>query len=117
MDVELGVSVVQRPSYVMATLTGGGRAAVSALGDGVAAAQLGPAARLVADLAGVYFLGSALLDALLRAQGALLASGGAMALARPPSVLVPQLVFAGVDQRIPVYGSVAEAVAAVLRRG
>lgn len=117
MDLGAGAPVVRRPSYAMVTLTRGGREAVSALADGVAAAQLGPAGRLVVNLAGVYFLDSAFLDALLRAQEILLARGGVVALACPPSVLVPQLVFAGAAQRSPVYGSVDEAVSAVLRRG
>jgi anti-anti-sigma factor len=70
----------------------------------------GRARRVVADLSSLEFMATAGARALLDTQTLLIRNGGSMALASPRPVVARLLQLTGIDQRIPVYGSVAGAV-------
>lgn len=78
----------------------------------VLAAQVEGVSRVVVDLSGLEFMDSAGMRALLRAHRTLQERGGSMALACPGRVVARVLQLTCVDQQIPVYGSMHEAVAA-----
>lgn len=70
------------------------------------------ARRVVVDLSRLGYIGSLGIHALLDAQADLMAGGGSLAVACPRPVVARVLELTGADQRIPVYGTVAAAVAA-----
>lgn len=66
--------------------------------------------RVVVDLSGLRSVAAAGAHVLVEAQEALMARGGSLAVACPDGAVTRVLGMTGADQRIPVYGSVREAV-------
>jgi len=64
---------------------------------------------LVVDLAGVSFMDSSALHALLRANRALDRQGGVLSLVAPQEAVARMLSLTAADRIVPVYGSVEEA--------
>jgi anti-sigma B factor antagonist len=65
---------------------------------------------LVIDMSGLQYMDSAALQAIVRANLALGASGGRLALVRPHPNVARVLQMTEVDQLVPVYASLAEAL-------
>jgi anti-sigma B factor antagonist len=74
----------------------------------------GPGEAVIFDLAGLRFMDSCGLHALLRLRDRMLGQGGAMHLAAVPDVPARILEITGVREVLPVHPGVCEAVAAVL---
>jgi anti-sigma B factor antagonist len=79
--------------------------------EALAAQVKARACRVVVDLSGLRFIGSLGMCVLLETQEALMARGGSLALACPQRVVARMLELSGIDQRVPVYGSIGEAAA------
>lgn len=73
--------------------------------------QAGAGKRLVIDVSGVSFMDSSCTQVLLGASQLLDQQGLGLGLVAPQRVVARMLHLAGVDQMIPVYASVAEALA------
>jgi anti-anti-sigma factor len=69
---------------------------------------------MVVGLPATGYLDCLAVHALLDAQEAVMARGATMALACPRPIVARALQLTGADQRIPVYGSVAEAAAGTI---
>jgi anti-sigma B factor antagonist len=65
---------------------------------------------LVIDMSGLRFMDSSALQAVLRARQVLARDGGRLALVRPHDTVARLLQMTEVDQLVPVYASVDEAV-------
>lgn len=66
---------------------------------------------LILDLAGLRFMDSSALHVILQANRALDRHGGMMALVAPQEAVAKMLRLTTADRLVPVYGSVADAVA------
>lgn len=108
MDDQFSVSVTARAAYVLVTLVG--ECDGTALREVLARALPRGAKRLFIDLSGLELTDSAGMAALLYAQGVVMARGGTMALACPQRIVARLLDLTGTNQRIPVYGSLTEAI-------
>ena len=104
VDVVRGVPVVTAPEEVDLTNVPGLRAAL------LEAAAAGPPA-LVVDMTGTRFCDSAGLRVLVDAHKRALAAGGALLLAVPAAAVLRVLEITGIDQVIPSFASLDEAMA------
>jgi anti-anti-sigma factor len=73
--------------------------------------QVNGGTRLVIDVSRVSFMDSSCTQVLLGASQLLDRQGGGLGLVAPQRAVARMLHLAGVDQMIPVYGSLAEALA------
>jgi anti-anti-sigma factor len=83
----------------------------AALRDLLAAESADPSGTLVLDLSQLRFMDSAALHVILVAGRSFASRGGSFALAAPQEAVRRILSLSGADQLVPVYQSVAEAVA------
>jgi anti-sigma B factor antagonist len=108
----LSFSVSQGPGYAVVSLTGELDAGTEGeFRDALASVVAGGALRLVVDLAGVTFMASAGIGALMGVRRMLVAEGGSLALASPRGAVAQVLKLTGVGEVIPVAATVADAVA------
>jgi anti-sigma B factor antagonist len=111
MSDQLKVSVTAGPSHVVAVVSGEWDTA----GPGGFRHALKPEAlprgtRLIVDLSQLGFMATVGVYELVCTRDALTELGGTLALAAPQKVVRRMLELSGVDQRIAVYHSVAEAL-------
>jgi anti-anti-sigma factor len=104
VDMVVGVPVVTAPEEIDLTNVPGLRAALQE-----AAATGSPA--LVVDMTGTRFCDSAGLRVLVDAHKRAVAEGGAVVLAVPAAAVLRVLEITGIDQVIPHFASLDEAVA------
>ena len=97
--------------YVLVALAGEADANTREQLRQVLLGQAGEGKRLVVDVSGVSFMDSSCAQVLLGTSQLLDQQGLALGLVAPQRVVARMLHLAGVDQMIPVYGSVAEALA------
>ena len=108
----LGVRVVPGPGHVVVSVTGDiDTTTEQAFRDVLMDEATKPARRrVVVDLAGVGFMASAGLHALLAVNERVRAAGGSLIVACAQPVVARVLSLTGVDQEIPVVGDVGEAL-------
>jgi anti-sigma B factor antagonist len=108
----LTISVSPEPGYVVVSVAGEIDVATAAqFREQLASVISGGARRVVVDLARVTFMASAGIGVLTGTHRVLAAQSGSLVLASPSPAAGRVLSLAGVDQVIPVTGSVADAVA------
>src|SRR5215467_5980592 len=112
MDNELTISVSPEPGYVAVSVAGEIDMATAAqFREQLASVISGGAQRVVVDLARVTFMASAGVAVLMGTHRVLAGQSGSLVLASPSPAAGRVLSLAGVDQVIPVTGSVADAAA------
>jgi anti-sigma B factor antagonist len=112
MNDALTISVSPEPGYVVVSVAGEIDMATAAqFREQLASVISGGARRVVVDLARVTFMASAGVAVLAGTHRVLAAQGGSLVLASPSPAAGRVLSLAGVDQVIPVTGSVADAAA------
>jgi anti-sigma B factor antagonist len=111
MSDQLSVSVTAGPSHVVVVVSGDwDTAGPGGFRDSVKPEALPRGTRLVVDLSLLGFMATVGVYELVCTQDMLKQLGGSLALAAPQKVVQRMLELSGVDQRIAVYGSVAEAL-------
>jgi anti-sigma B factor antagonist len=112
MDDGLTISVSPEPGYVVVSVAGEIDMATAAqFRDQLASVISGGARRVVVDLARVTFMASAGIGVLTGAHRVLAGESGSLVLAAPSPAVGRVLSVVGLDQVIPVTGSVADAAA------
>jgi len=108
----LGIRVVPGPGHVVVSVTGDiDTTTEQAFRDVLMGEAAKPARRrVVVDLAGVGFMASAGLHALLTVNERVRAAGGSLIVAGAQPVVARVLSLTGVDQEIPVADDVGEAL-------
>jgi anti-sigma B factor antagonist len=108
----LGVEVAPGLGHVVVSVTGDiDMTTEQAFRDVLMGEATKPARRrVVVDLAGVGFMASAGLHALLTVNERVRAAGGSLIVARAQPVVARVLSLTGVDEEIPVVGDVGEAL-------
>ena len=109
VESQLKVLVSGRPSGTVVALAGEGGPAAAELRQGLIPEAR--ARRVVIDLSALRSMAPASARVLLDLQSMLLAHGGTMAVACPQPLVAETLLRTGTNERIPVYDSVARAVA------
>jgi anti-sigma B factor antagonist len=111
LDVSVSAEDDGEKSYVLVALAG--QADVNACEQlrQVLLAEAGRRTRVVVDVSGVDFMDSSCTQVLLGASRLLDEQGGLLELVSPRRVVARMLQLAGVDEMIPVYRTVAEALA------
>lgn len=111
MDDALTISVSPEPGYAVVSVAGEIDVATAAqFREQLASVISGGARRVVVDLARVTFMASAGIGVLTGKHRVLATQSGSLVLASPSPAAGRVLYLAGVDQVIPVTGSVADAV-------
>jgi anti-sigma B factor antagonist len=112
MDDELTISVSPEPGYVVVSVAGEiDMATAPQFREQLSSVISGGARRVVVDLARVTFMASAGISVLIGTHRALVAESGSLVLASPSLAARRILALVGLDQVIPVTGSVADAAA------
>jgi len=112
MDDELTISVSPEPGYVVVSVAGEiDMATAPQFREQLSSVISGGARRVVVDLARVTFMASAGITVLTGTHRALVGHGGSLVLASPSPAVWRVLSLLGLDQVIPVMGSVADAAA------
>jgi len=112
MNDELTISVSAEPGYVVVSVAGELDVATAAqFREQLASVISGGARRIVVDLARATFMASAGIGVLMGTHRVLAAQGGSLVLASPSPAAARVLSLLGLDQVIPVTGSVADAAA------
>src|SRR5215475_1290750 len=110
MNDELTISVSAEPGYVVVSVAGELDVATAAqFREQLASVISGGARRIVVDLARATFMASAGIGVLMGTHRVLAAQGGSLVLASPSPAAARVLSLLGLDQVIPVTGSVADA--------
>jgi anti-sigma B factor antagonist len=116
MCIEQSVSVISLNGCAVVSLSGEpGLAAVQWWRKVLAGLVKSGPRRVVVDMSGLSRLGARAADVLVEAQEGLMARGRSLAVACPPGPVARELEVTGADQRLPVYASVAAAVAGRVR--
>jgi anti-sigma B factor antagonist len=111
MTDRLSVSVTAGPSHVVAVVSGEwDTAGPGGFRDALKPGTLPPGTRLIVDLSLLGFMATVGVYELVCTQDVLKELGGTLALAAPQKVVQRMLELSGVDERIAVYGTVAEAL-------
>ena len=112
MDDQLSISVSPEPGYVVVCVAGEIDIATAAqFREELASVICGGARRVVVDLARVTFLASAGVAVLTGMHRVLAGQSGSLAVAAPSPAVGQVLSLVGLDQLIPVTGSVADVAA------
>jgi anti-sigma B factor antagonist len=99
-------------SYVVVTLTGEVDATTAGqLRDVLEARAPSGTRRLIVDLSGLEFMDSMGMHVLMRVHRTLEERGGWLSLVAPQHAVMRLLRLSGVEQAIPIYDSISEAVA------
>ena len=111
-DDPLSYSISQGPGYAVVSVAGEIDVGTECkFRDALTSALARGALRVVVDLAGVTFMGSAGIGVLMGARRVLAAGGGSLVLASPRGEVAQILSLTGVAEVIPVAVSVVDAVA------
>jgi anti-sigma B factor antagonist len=111
MSDQLSVSVTTGPSHVVVGVSGDwDTAGPGGFRDAVKPETLPTGTRLIVDLSLLGFMATVGVYELVCTQDVLKELGGTLALAAPQKVVRRMLELSGVDERIAVYGTVAEAL-------
>lgn len=111
MTDQLSVSVTAGPSHLVAVVSGEwDTAGPGGFRDALKPETLPQGTRLIVDLSQLGFMATVGVYELVCTRDVLTELGGTLALAAPQKVVRRMLELSGLDQRIAVYGSVAEAL-------